>query len=88
MELMTLVDFDAPNDNGTMIADVFDSACSPGCALGACSCTAAAPYWTSSTDLNATTKGGQAWTIDFGTGRASAGSKAATFAVRAVRGGL
>lgn len=88
MELMTVVEYDAPNSSGTTIGEVFDSGCVEECTTAACSCTGAAPCWTSTTDLTPVTKGGAAWSVDFGSGKAAAGAKSDTRAVRAVRGGL
>ena len=73
----------------------FDTHCwsTPGCTVKTCSCTEAAPYWSSSTQ---TSQNIAAWAVDFLTGEAAyqfqsytwLSVKSAENHVRAVRGGL
>lgn len=80
-ELWSLVDLGAPH---ALAPSAFDTDCAPGCTPGACSCTAAFEYWTST---NAAFNPVFAWKVDFDGGLWTHDLKSASLAVRAVRGG-
>jgi hypothetical protein len=80
-ELWSLVDLGAPH---ALAPSAFDTDCAPGCTPGACSCTAASEYWTST---NAAFNPVFAWKVDFDGGLWTHDLKSASLAVRAVRGG-
>lgn len=78
-ELDSLVDFshDTPS-----VSPAFDSSCIEGCTVTACSCTALADYWSSTTSAANTTL---AWAVEFARGAADNRGKGTARAVRAVR---
>jgi len=67
-------------------SDVFDTACTPGCSPIACSCTASAPYWSSSVYAAAPSN---RWVVSFADGSLTHVDKGVDlYRHRAVRGGL
>jgi len=88
-ELQSIIDY------GRVVPSVhpgFNTACSAGCTVVTCSCTAASYYWSSTTYASSPTS---AWgvnfsngLVDFNLGYVSPNDKTGTRAVRAVRGGL
>ncbi|MBI5505004.1 MAG: DUF1566 domain-containing protein [Deltaproteobacteria bacterium] len=78
-ELDSLVDFSRVDPS---VAPPFQSACPEGCAVTACSCTALADYWSSTT---AAVNTSLAWVVEFSRGRADDRAKSTARAVRAVR---
>ena len=67
------------------VAGAFNTACSSGCDVTACSCTQSGNYWSSTTNAVVSD---QAWMVNFGLGGSVLESKLALEHVRAVRGGL
>lgn len=80
-ELETLVDLSAQIP---ATFPEFDGSCSPGCDIGACSCTPHEPFWTSSPYPDTLF----AWAVDFYDGNIPSLAKGEKHHVRAVRGGL
>ncbi len=78
-ELDSLVDFSRVDPS---VAPVFQTVCTEGCTVTACSCTALADYWSSTTAAVNTTL---AWVVEFSRGRGDDRAKSASRAVRAVR---
>lgn len=69
-----------------MTDDVFDTGCTPGCSPSACSCTAAAAYWSSSAYAAAPS---DRWVVSFADGSLTHVDKGVDlYRHRAVRGGL
>jgi hypothetical protein len=79
-ELQSLADYTDPIAPVTSVA--FDAGCSPSCTAIACSCSAAAPYWTN--DLVPSISG-NAWLVEFGDGSVLNDTRDTGYAVRAVR---
>lgn len=78
-ELDSLVDFSRSDPS---VAPVFQTVCTEGCLPTACSCTAMADYWSSTTAaVNSTL----AWVVEFSRGRGDDRGKSTARAVRAVR---
>jgi len=78
-ELDSLVDFSRIDPAA---APVFQAVCTEGCTVTACSCTATADYWSSTT---AAVNPALAWAVEFSRGRADDRGKNTARAVRAVR---
>lgn len=83
-ELQTIVNFEVGFPGPTVHA-AFNTSCTGGCAVTACSCTLQDYYWTSSTYVSVPA---MAWQVFFGDGYTYADYKSSTYGVRAVRGGL
>ena len=79
-ELQSLVDYE---NSGPAVAGELDTGCTPGCTVTTCSCTEAAPVWTSTTFA---ADPALAWFVDFANGFAGNDVKSAPWHVRAVRG--
>jgi hypothetical protein len=81
-ELQSIINYETINPS---VSPVFDSGCTPGCTVLACSCTKASDHWTSTTKADFAVN---AWRVDFHEGfvRAGADKSFGNF-VRAVRGG-
>lgn len=89
-ELESIVDYEIPYPGPTVNA-AFNTNCGTGCTVNGnggpmCSCTAAAPHWSSSTCRHPPADA--AWDIDFFFGQVFTSNKDLFFKVRAVRGGL
>ena len=83
IELQSLVVYDG---NNPAVDPAFDSGCTLGCTVTACSCTRpGSNYWTSTSYASSPAL---AWFVNSEAGVTNALSKNASFYVRAVRGGL
>jgi hypothetical protein len=80
-ELQTIVDYGTGNP---AVGTAFNTDCTPGCTVTACSCTQPGTYWSSTTDVNAPLN---AWSVYFGDGSMGLVNKTGPRKVRAVRGG-
>jgi len=65
---------------------VFNTSCTPGCSVFACSCTASKGYWASSTSTYFLSSPGDAWFVGFSDGIVFYDSKYFGMPLRAVRG--
>jgi hypothetical protein len=82
-ELQSIVNYEIPFP-GPAVSTAFDTACSEGCTVETCSCTASFGYFSSTTDALVTTL---AWFVGFSLGNVDRNEKTAPLHVRAVRGG-
>jgi hypothetical protein len=80
-ELRSIIDHEAFNP---AVDPVFNTACSSGCTVLNCSCTATPDYWSSSTFAKVPTS---AWDVSFTVGASDGEDKGDSRFVRAVRGG-
>ena len=80
-ELQTIVDY---GKKTRAVSPAFDTSCSAGCTIAACSCTAANEYWSSSSYAPNPL---DAWGVSFGFGDVVNLRKTSASRVRAVRGG-
>jgi len=83
-ELQSIVNYEIPYP-GPTVHTAFNTSCTGGCSVTACSCTAQSLYW-SSTTLADTPQ--YAWVVYFNYGTVGASFKTYGYRVRAVRGGL
>jgi hypothetical protein len=81
VELQTIVDL---NSAIPTVEPIFNTACTPGCTVTTCSCTAAFVYWSSTTTVSNPLL---AWTVLFFDGSPSTKTKDDFAHMRAVRGG-
>lgn len=82
-ELESIVDYGTRDPS---VDSVFNTGCSPGCTVTACSCTSPLSYWTSSTEVGSPIF---AWIVYFARGYPGFSAKYdPIYRVRAVRGGL
>ncbi len=82
-ELQSIVNYENVNPS---VSPAFNTACAATCTVLTCSCTAAAGYWSSSTDAGFPTF---AWFVGFNFGNVNQFNKSLSlFVVRALRGGL
>jgi Protein of unknown function (DUF1566) len=79
-ELQSIVDY---QNSAPAVASEFNTACTPGCGMGACSCTEPSNLWTSTTFMADSTL---AWWVDFANGFVGTDAKTAAWHARAVRG--
>jgi hypothetical protein len=79
-ELQSIVNYE---NYSPAVSSAFNTGCTGGCAVTACSCTAPSDYW-SSTSLAASP--GNTWHVDFIIGRPDLHARSNSYNVRAVRG--
>jgi len=85
-ELLSIVNYDENPQHGSLaVSPAFNTGCAARCTVLTCSCTAAAIYWSSSTDAGYP---GVAWGVTFSVGQVYGSGKSGAGRVRAVRGDL
>jgi hypothetical protein len=82
-ELQSIVNYEIPFP-GPVVSTAFNTACTEGCTVKSCSCTAAFGYFSSTTNALFTDL---AWFVGFSFGNVDQNEKTAPLHVRAVRGG-